>query len=32
VRTLPAMRNSGTAAGSTSFDYMAKVRYRSIGR
>ena len=32
VRSLPALRGVGTAQGSTSMDYLAKVPYRSIGR
>ena len=32
VRTLPALRGVGGAAGNTSMDYLAKVPYRSIGR
>jgi len=32
VRTLPALRGVGGAAGNTSMDYLSKVPYRSIGR
>jgi phycobilisome rod-core linker protein len=32
VRTLPALRTRGGAAGNASIDYLAKVPYRSVGR
>jgi len=32
VRSMPAVRNVGSAQGNASIDYLAKVPYRSIGR